>query len=99
MPRVRYPRFGEVAKGMPKETGDHHVRRQATKSYTEATRDLSVIRIPPSPPRSLHCRETPLALRVADLHPSLMSLVQHAGADAASSASTCSTTVAKSVQI
>jgi hypothetical protein len=33
-----YPRFGEVAKGMPKETGDHLVRRQATKSYTEATR-------------------------------------------------------------
>jgi hypothetical protein len=36
--RVGYPRFSEVANGMPRETGDHLVRRQATKSYTEATR-------------------------------------------------------------
>jgi hypothetical protein len=38
MPRVGDPRFAEVAKGMPEETGDHLVRWQATKSYTEATR-------------------------------------------------------------
>jgi hypothetical protein len=36
--RVGYPRFGELANGMPRETGDHLVRRQATKRYTEATR-------------------------------------------------------------
>jgi hypothetical protein len=35
--RVGYPRFSEVANGMPRVTGDHLVRRQATKSYTEAT--------------------------------------------------------------
>ena len=33
--RVGYPRFSEVANGMPRETGDHLVRRQATKSYTK----------------------------------------------------------------
>jgi hypothetical protein len=35
MPRLGDPRFAEVAKGMPQETGDHLVRWQATKSYTE----------------------------------------------------------------
>ncbi len=41
MPRVGDARFAEVAKGMPKETGDHLVRWQATKSYSMASRNGS----------------------------------------------------------